>query len=105
MEEKAPTYDHKDVGVHAISSDTEAGDVEGIETTKRGLKARHAQMIALGGTIGMFHLSSSGSSTALTISRYWSIRGKWISLTQRRPSLHSPRLYHSLDSGVVCGHS
>ncbi len=35
-------------------SDAEVGhgDVESVETTKRGLKARHAQMIALGGTIG-----------------------------------------------------
>lgn len=36
------------------SSDAEFGhgDVVPEETTKRGLKARHAQMIALGGTIG-----------------------------------------------------
>lgn len=30
-----------------------SGEVVPVETTKRGLKARHAQMIALGGTIGM----------------------------------------------------
>ena len=38
------------------SSDAEVGrastEVGTVETTKRGLKARHAQMIALGGTIG-----------------------------------------------------
>jgi hypothetical protein len=46
-----PSYE-KD-GIHG--SDTEEqrqGDVELVETTHRGLKARHAQMIALGGTIG-----------------------------------------------------
>jgi amino acid transporter len=48
-----PFYDDKD-GVHS-SSDAEVGTGDGevqVETTKRGLKARHAQMIALGGTIG-----------------------------------------------------
>lgn len=46
-------YNEKD-GVHS-SSDAEVGTgyIEvTTETTKRGLKARHAQMIALGGTIG-----------------------------------------------------
>ena len=48
----APPYE-KDA-VRTSSSDTEIGrgDVVPEETTKRGLKARHAQMIALGGTIG-----------------------------------------------------
>jgi hypothetical protein len=44
----SPTYDHNK------GSDTDLADVEAVETTKRGLKARHAQMIALGGTIGGF---------------------------------------------------
>lgn len=48
----APMYE-KD-GVCTSSSDAEIGrgDIVPEETTKRGLKARHAQMIALGGTIG-----------------------------------------------------
>lgn len=50
-----PTFYDDKYGVQR-SSDTEVGhgDVEigQVETTKRGLKARHAQMIALGGTIG-----------------------------------------------------
>jgi amino acid transporter len=48
----APTYE-KDVA-RTPSSDAEVGHGELVpeETTKRGLKARHAQMIALGGTIG-----------------------------------------------------
>jgi amino acid transporter len=47
-----PMYE-KD-GLRTSSSDAEIGhgDLVPEETTKRGLKARHAQMIALGGTIG-----------------------------------------------------
>jgi len=48
----SPTYDHDKGAAPYVSSDTDLGDVEAVETTKRGLKARHAQMIALGGTIG-----------------------------------------------------
>jgi yeast amino acid transporter len=49
-----PTYDNDKEAIHTTSSDEEYGhgDVEPLGTTKRGLKARHAQMIALGGTIG-----------------------------------------------------
>ncbi|PMD48210.1 putative proline-specific permease [Hyaloscypha variabilis F] len=49
-----PTYDNDKEATHTTSSDEEYGhgDVETHGTTKRGLKARHAQMIALGGTIG-----------------------------------------------------
>lgn len=54
VEQKSPVYDDKDAGVRISSSDAEhgSGEVVAVETTKRGLKARHAQMIALGGTIG-----------------------------------------------------
>lgn len=50
-----PMFTEKD-GMRTSSSDAELGhgDVEKVETTKRGLKARHAQMIALGGTIGEY---------------------------------------------------
>jgi amino acid transporter len=53
-EVKTLVFDDKDVGARASSSDAEIGTGEAVtvETTKRGLKARHAQMIALGGTIG-----------------------------------------------------
>jgi len=37
--------------VQEIMNDAELND-QRYETTKRGLKSRHAQMIALGGTIG-----------------------------------------------------
>ena len=49
----SPMFTEKD-GMRNPSSAAELGhgDVEKVETTKRGLKARHAQMIALGGTIG-----------------------------------------------------
>jgi amino acid transporter len=57
-EKAAPTYSNEkhavsdgEVGEHNIE-----GHVELVETTKRGLKARHAQMIALGGTIGLLPL-------------------------------------------------
>lgn len=56
-EDKGPPMYEKD-GAHASSSDTEIGhgDIVPEERTKRGLKARHAQMVALGGTIGTpFH--------------------------------------------------
>lgn len=51
--------DDKDLGVRTSSSDAEVGhgSTVAVETTKRGLKARHAQMIALGGTIGKFRHS------------------------------------------------
>jgi amino acid transporter len=49
-----PIFDNDKDGARVPSSDVETGTgyVETVETTKRGLKARHAQMIALGGTIG-----------------------------------------------------
>lgn len=54
VEEKSPVYNDKDAGLRVSLSDAEqgSGEVVTVETTKRGLKARHAQMIALGGTIG-----------------------------------------------------
>jgi amino acid transporter len=55
----APVYE-KESGVQTSYSDPEfgSGDADKVETTKRGLKARHAQMIALGGTIGSFSQST-----------------------------------------------
>jgi amino acid transporter len=49
-----PTYDNDKEAIQTTASDEEYGhgEVETHSTTKRGLKARHAQMIALGGTIG-----------------------------------------------------
>lgn len=46
-EEKRPQYAAHDTDP---SHELDVGEIR--ETTKRGLKARHAQMIALGGTIG-----------------------------------------------------
>jgi yeast amino acid transporter len=54
-DKSVPVYnDDKDMGIRTSSSDAEVGHgaMETVGTTKRGLKARHAQMIALGGTIG-----------------------------------------------------
>jgi yeast amino acid transporter len=50
----SPPYDNDKEAIHNTTSDEEYGhgEVEVHSTTKRGLKARHAQMIALGGTIG-----------------------------------------------------
>lgn len=48
------TYNVGDVqrgSVHAVMMDAELNDKR-YEKTQRGLKSRHAQMIALGGTIG-----------------------------------------------------
>ena len=47
----APRYE-KEGEVHTSDTELGHGYVETVETTHRGLKARHAQMIALGGTIG-----------------------------------------------------
>jgi amino acid transporter len=53
-------------GAYQTTSDTEMGasDIDTTETTKRGLKARHAQMIALGGTIGTGLFVGSGATLA-----------------------------------------
>lgn len=53
-DKSSPTYGNDKEAIHTTASDEEYGhgDVEIHRTTKRGLKARHAQMIALGGTIG-----------------------------------------------------
>lgn len=44
--------------------DVSSGSVEALETTHRGLKARQAQMIALGGTIGTGLFVGSGAVLA-----------------------------------------
>lgn len=57
VDDKSPQYLHDKENSH---SDPEYGGeivVENVEETKRGLKARHAQMIALGGTIGKAYTS------------------------------------------------
>ncbi|KAH7380948.1 proline permease PrnB [Cadophora sp. MPI-SDFR-AT-0126] len=54
----------KDGVVRSSTHDGGIGDVENLEKTKRGLKARHAQMIALGGTIGTGLFVGSGSTLA-----------------------------------------
>lgn len=61
-QEKNPVYDEKHAGNHADESGSGSGigEIVPVETTKRGLKARHAQMIALGGTIGKLFLNHCG---------------------------------------------
>lgn len=57
VDDKSPQYLHDKETSH---SDPEYGGeivVGDVEETKRGLKARHAQMIALGGTIGKIYSS------------------------------------------------
>lgn len=59
VDNKSPQYLHDKETSH---SDPEYGGdivVGNVEETKRGLKARHAQMIALGGTIGKIYISFS----------------------------------------------
>jgi yeast amino acid transporter len=55
-DKSVPVYGNGKEGLRESSSDAEmgSGNIEVTGTTKRGLKARHAQMIALGGTIGSF---------------------------------------------------
>ncbi|KAG9230559.1 putative proline-specific permease [Amylocarpus encephaloides] len=65
VSEDSPSYgDEKDNVIRDTSSDPEYGTGETVETTKRGLKARHSQMIALGGTIGTGLFVSSGNTLA-----------------------------------------
>jgi amino acid transporter len=54
--------DEKLVDYH--DAETASVQVGEIETTQRGLKARHAQMIALGGTIGTGLFVGSGATLA-----------------------------------------
>ncbi|KAI9839407.1 MAG: hypothetical protein M1837_002094 [Sclerophora amabilis] len=59
----------KDYGPEYLEHDVRAGEVSDDadpihETTKRGLKSRHAQMIALGGTIGTGLFVGSGATLA-----------------------------------------
>lgn len=56
----------KGVPIYQTTSGPVAGDVfdESYGTTQRGLKSRHAQMIALGGTIGTGLFVGSGQTLA-----------------------------------------
>jgi hypothetical protein len=74
-----------------------------VETTKRGLKARHAQMIALGGTIGMWHLQIY-QLINLTEIRYRSLCRKWRNSPSRRSVVHPHRLYNPQYSGSLRRH-
>ena len=57
-DKSSPIYEKGEL--RESSSDAEIGHGEVVEeSTKRGLKARHAQMIALGGTIGELYLCQS----------------------------------------------
>lgn len=53
-EKLAPTATNASDGAYRSGSVHIVGDIEETQhgTTKRGLKSRHAQMIALGGSIG-----------------------------------------------------
>jgi len=61
-DKSVPTYDNGKEELRDSSSGV--GEVQVGETTKRGLKARHAQMIALGGTIGTGLFVGSGGTLA-----------------------------------------
>ena len=61
-DKSVPAFGEEKYVARTSSSDAEVGhgSTENMETTKRGLKARHAQMIALGGTIGTGLFVGSG---------------------------------------------
>lgn len=71
----------KDGVVRSSTYDGAVGDVETVEMTKRGLKARHAQMIALGGTIGKISremcICERERNDSNLVHRHWSFRRKW----------------------------
>lgn len=80
-----------------------SGEVVVEETTRRGLKARHAQMIALGGSIGMYSFPISLPDTKPFL-RYWIIcRKRWCPCS-RRASLHSSWLFDSVHPSSLCCH-
>ena len=57
--------DHEKAPARYGSAVLEAGELEALQqSTKRGLKSRHAQMIALGGTIGTGLFVGSGATLA-----------------------------------------
>ncbi|RCH77966.1 hypothetical protein CU098_002824, partial [Rhizopus stolonifer] len=69
--EKPPEYENEkadDSSYHSKRSKHAIGDEEDVESlqhgTKRGLSARHIQMISLGGAIGTGLFLSSGSNIA-----------------------------------------
>jgi len=95
-----PGYESKEKGgadLHLTESNGVGVVVE--ETTHRGLKARHAQMIALGGTIGTHDTLNLVGMQSLTIRRYWSLCWKWCHSCQRRTSFYPTRL---LNHGFLC---
>jgi yeast amino acid transporter len=71
-EKGAPEYDHRQGSVTSqrkgsvVNAETLERDIfdERFEKTQRGLKSRHAQMIALGGTIGTGLFVGSGQTLA-----------------------------------------
>lgn len=98
--EKTPTVgSDAELGEHNIE-----GHIELVETTKRGLKARHAQMIALGGTIGLWNLQLH-QLKYLTEIRYRSFRWKWRNSPSRRSVVHPHRLYNTQYLGSLRRHS
>ena len=50
----APGYDAEKVGGDPVALERELIEADRYGSTKRGLKSRHIQLIALGGAIGMY---------------------------------------------------
>lgn len=54
----APSYDAEKVAGDPLALDHELVEADRFGATKRGLKSRHIQLIALGGAIGLPHLAT-----------------------------------------------
>lgn len=77
--------------VHEIMMAADLND-QRYETTHRGLKSRHAQMIALGGTIGTGCVASILNTTQLLI--FQPLRRFRTGSRERWPSFHPRWLLH-----------
>lgn len=106
-EKLVPTATNTSTGVPRAGS---VGDIVGEDVeadgkygkTKRGLKSRHAQMIALGGSIGTGSAYPRRVESVKRCADFpQSLRRHWSHARDRRPSLHPRRVHHHVRSALV----
>lgn len=85
---KSASHDGKGFDIEAAAAGTAESPLS------RSLKGRHLQMIAIGGSIGMFTSQSSCLRQILTALRYWSLRRIWQLFGQRWSCISSYCIRH-----------